>query len=232
MISGGRLDEKKKKEELERRKMLLARMSEDKKKELKVVYEDFQKSVVDFAKNNPKEIRKNTEFRQKFNQLCLDLGVDPMVSKKTIWSELGFGDFYNELAIKVYRICISTRNVNGGMMKVSEVINIYNKKNEEKVTKDDIKRALQTLNSLGTGCFIKGEYIVSVPLEINNDATDLINLGDQHGYVSAPLLQQKMNWNQERFDRAITPMISEGLVWVDAQTGGAPHFFFASMWTK
>jgi len=48
---------------------------------LKVVYEDFQKSVVDFAKNNPKEIRKNTEFRQKFNQLCLDLGVDPMVCK-------------------------------------------------------------------------------------------------------------------------------------------------------
>ena len=48
---------------------------------MKTVYEDFQKSVVDFAKNNPKEIRKNTEFRQKFNQLCLDLGVDPMVCK-------------------------------------------------------------------------------------------------------------------------------------------------------
>jgi len=27
-------------------------------------------------------------------------------------------------------------------------------------------------------------------------------------------------------------MISEGLVWVDAQTGGAPSFFFPSMWAK
>jgi len=26
---------------------------------------------------------------------------------------------------------------------------------------------------------VKGEYIVSVPVEINNDATELINLGDQ-----------------------------------------------------
>ena len=43
------------------------------------MYEDFQKSLVSFAKNNPKEIRKNADFRNKFNHLCLELGVDPLV---------------------------------------------------------------------------------------------------------------------------------------------------------
>ena len=109
-----------------------------------------------------------------------------------------------------------------------------------------------------TDLLVKGDYVVSVPLEINNDATELINVADQvnedkiffliqqYGYVSAPLLATKLNWNEERFERAIVKyssishvfiqiqnqMVAEGLAWVDAQTGGPPHYYFASMWAR
>jgi len=48
-----------------------------------------------------------------------------MISRKTIWSKIGFGDFYNELSIKILEICNKKRSRNGGIMKISDAINDY-----------------------------------------------------------------------------------------------------------
>ena len=64
-----------------------------------------------------------------------------------MWSDIGFGDYYSELAvwlllsflnelidmqkIKIYRILISKRKTNGGLMKISDVIDLYNRRSKD-----------------------------------------------------------------------------------------------------
>ena len=52
-----------------------------------------------FAGKYKDEINSDPNFRRKYNELCDQMGIDPIVSRKTIFSSLGFGDFYNELAV-------------------------------------------------------------------------------------------------------------------------------------
>mmetsp|Transcript_42001 Transcript_42001/g.48716 ORF Transcript_42001/g.48716 Transcript_42001/m.48716 type:complete len:238 (+) Transcript_42001:25-738(+) len=215
------------------KKQAYAQALDQKKAELKKVYEEFQASLLNFAKERPKEIKKNPESRSKFNQMCLDLGIDPMVSKKTMWSDIGFGDYYSELAIKIYRILISKRKTNGGLMKISDVVEVYNKRSkdpEDKIQRDDVKKALESISELGSACTLKGEYICSVPIDLSDDSMDLLTVAEEHGYVSAALLAKARGWPEERFKRQINQMLSEGLVWIDSQAAGGPHYYFPSMW--
>ena len=41
------------------------------------------------------DINKNPELREKFSQLCNNMGIDPIMGRKNLFTDLGFGDFYN-----------------------------------------------------------------------------------------------------------------------------------------
>ena len=49
-------------------------------------------------------------------------------AEKNIWTELGLGDFYHHLAMKVLDICAKTRHTNGGLMKIEDIVNVYKQK--------------------------------------------------------------------------------------------------------
>lgn len=49
-------------------------------------------------------------------------------AEKTMWAELGFGDFYHQLSMNILDICAKNRHRNGGIMKIDEIIAAYWKK--------------------------------------------------------------------------------------------------------
>ena len=62
----------------------------------------FKSNLEAFALSHKKEINSNPEFRRQFQQMCADIGVDPISSNKGFWASLlGVGDFYYELAVSI-----------------------------------------------------------------------------------------------------------------------------------
>lgn len=48
-------------------------------------------------------------------------------AKKNMFTNLGFGDYYQGLAMKILDICAKKRHINGGIMRISNVIDEYNR---------------------------------------------------------------------------------------------------------
>lgn len=44
-----------------------------------------------------------------------------------MWTDLGFGDYYQGLAMKILDICAKRRHLNGGIMRINNVIEEYNR---------------------------------------------------------------------------------------------------------
>ena len=106
----------------------------------------FKEKLEQFALKHKKDINKNPQLRQEFNQMCAKIGVDPLASKSPIkmrldaifislflahkgfWAKLlGVGDFYYELAIQIVDISLKTREINGGLISIREVLQRLNK---------------------------------------------------------------------------------------------------------
>ncbi|KAK5968195.1 Vacuolar-sorting protein SNF8 [Trichostrongylus colubriformis] len=67
--------------------------------------EEFTMRLEQFAHRHRDEIRKNSQFRRHFQEMCASVGVDPLASGKGFWAEkLGVGDFYYELAVQIVEV--------------------------------------------------------------------------------------------------------------------------------
>ena len=65
--------------------------------------EQFRTNLEIFATEHKQDIKKDPEFRKRFQEMCASIGVDPLASGKGFWSNmLDIGDFYYELG-KLYR---------------------------------------------------------------------------------------------------------------------------------
>lgn len=51
--------------------------------------EVFRENLEEFATKHKNEIRKNSQFRKQFQEMCAAIGVDPLASGKGFWSVLG-----------------------------------------------------------------------------------------------------------------------------------------------
>lgn len=51
--------------------------------------EVFRENLEEFASKHKNEIRKNSQFRKQFQEMCAAIGVDPLASGKGFWSVLG-----------------------------------------------------------------------------------------------------------------------------------------------
>lgn len=87
--------------------------------------EVFREKLEEFAIKHKQDIKKNSEFRQQFQQMCAAIGVDPLASGKGFWSVLGMGDFYYELGVQVVEVCLAANH------KTGKIINSVILKNEE-----------------------------------------------------------------------------------------------------
>ncbi|KAG5175153.1 EAP30/Vps36 family-domain-containing protein [Tribonema minus] len=223
--------------------------------------ETFKGHLEDFARKYKKSINQDPAFRQQFQTMCASIGgmgkgrhgalreqcrphncashLDPLASNKGFWAEvLGVGDFYYELAVQITEVCIATRETNGGLMALQELLQRLRARRSKKspaISLDDIKRAIAKLKVLGRGFALvevgKTQMVLSVPRELSNDASAVLQAAEGSGHASVRALCVGLSWTQDRARRALTALAQDGMAWVDEQApGGEPLFFFPSLW--
>lgn len=141
----------------------------------------FQAALRTFANKHRAKILSDPVFRKHFADMCNQVGVDPLGSggRKGLWDFLGVGDWTFTLAVQVVDVCLASRERNGGLMEMDEVIKGVTRlrqgdesksqagalatarqgqmigkktaKDEGAVTASDIERAIRALAPLGCG---------------------------------------------------------------------------------
>ncbi|CAJ0567036.1 unnamed protein product, partial [Mesorhabditis spiculigera] len=190
--------------------------------------DEFTSRLEEFARKHRDEIRKNSQFRRHFQDMCATVGVDPLASGKGFWAEkLGVGDFYYELAVQIVEVCLSTNHLNGGIMTVEEIRNRLmrsrSRYRKETITIDDILRAVDKLKVLGAG-FERiplggGRFLVqSIPGELSMDHLRVLELAEEAAYTTKELVIDRLRWSPARAQSALDHLVKEGLAWTDEQT--------------
>ncbi|KOS21239.1 Vacuolar-sorting protein SNF8 [Escovopsis weberi] len=188
-----------------------------------------------FAATHARDIRSDPAFRAQFARMCAAIGVDPLAASHTragnsgsgsssIWAQLlgkTVNDFYFELAVRVVEVCGATRGENGGLISLRELRN--------KISEDDVRRAVETLKPLGGAYAIltvgRTDYVRSVPRELGTDHAAVVEAAQVLGHVSVGMLRDNLGWEPARGRTAIEDLVGGGLLWVDAQTGGEPEYW-------
>ncbi|GAB9462599.1 hypothetical protein Gpo141_00000087 [Globisporangium polare] len=202
-----------------------------------VQLEMFKTNLEQFAVKYKNNIKKDPEFRKMFQIMCARIGVDPLASKKGFWSELlDVGDFYYELAVQIIEVCIITRPKNGGLIGMSDLLRLLAKKRStttQKITDDDVKRAVKKLSVLGEGFQLiemeERTMVVTVPIVLSQDHATILSLAQNTGgMVNTGILKRELNWDKKRSMLALNVLLREGMTWVDEQTN-EPSYFFPSI---
>lgn len=76
---GGKAAMMAKKKQAEDQAKLGKEMMQQKTVRLRQIYNDFQSNLTQFAEKYKDQINHDSKFRDKFNNMCQDLGVDPMI---------------------------------------------------------------------------------------------------------------------------------------------------------
>ncbi|KAG0147875.1 hypothetical protein CROQUDRAFT_91011 [Cronartium quercuum f. sp. fusiforme G11] len=83
----------------------------------------FQSALKAFALKHGHRIRSDPEFRTAFSSMCAELGVDPLCGgRKGFWDWVGIGDWTFELAVQVVDVCLATRDRNGGLVEIGDLL--------------------------------------------------------------------------------------------------------------
>jgi ESCRT-II complex subunit VPS22 len=208
--------------------------------------EKLEVKLTDFAKQHAKEIQHDPVFRQRFLKMCAPLGVDPLASKQSFWGKvLGMGDFYHELAVKVAEVCLASRARNGGIMSVTEVQDVLEKRrtrlgtttSQAKVSTADIQVAITKLAKLGGGFRTievgKSTMVVSVPTELDNDHMTVMSIANNfqdHG-VKVVQVIELTGWTMDRAERSLKLLLQEGIAWLDTKEG-IDYYWLPSIWQE
>lgn len=247
---------KKKKDDAAKFQAVGRAMEETKMAGVQEVLSNFRTALFEFAQKHKTKINSDPEFRLQFHTMCVSVGVDPLASNKGFWADLlGVGDFYFELAIKVIQICLQTRSANGGIITLKELLTriqqlngaqaVRNSKKKAigtssssgiaEVSGEDLLRAIEKLEILGKGFSIvptnrrDDPLILSVPIEMNRDHSELMAVAQELGYVSDTMMRSLHSWTSERFTQCVGPLLQEGIVWGDLYDG-VWTYWFPSLW--
>ncbi|EFN53961.1 hypothetical protein CHLNCDRAFT_36297 [Chlorella variabilis] len=206
-------------------------VAETKAAVMKAQMAHFKASLEEFALKHKADIRRNPEFRAQFHAMCATAGVDPLASNKGTWNKLlGLGDFYYELGVQVVEGCITSRPITGGFIELSRVHEYVRRRRGSRadpVSEDDLLRAIEKLQGLGSGFGVvrigNRSFVRSVPTEISTDSNTLIELAERSGgYFSLADAVAATGWQEARLRDALGAMAREGLLLIDDQPGAAP----------
>ena len=204
-------------------------MEAEKMSAVKETLDAFKESLSEFAKKHRERINSDPEFRQQFHSMCVSVGVDPLASSKGFWADiLGVGDFYFELGVKIIQACLETRNDNRGLMHMEELMSklksggTFTKASVSirNVSLVDVRKAIEKLAVLGGGFRVVktgngAEFILSVPMELNVDHEELIEEAENNEVIAEETFMRTHGWSKERFHMVISPLLHEGMIWVD-----------------
>jgi len=128
----------------------------------------FQEALGAFADKYRADINRDPVFRHEFLRMARNLGVDPLASSKGFWADkLGVGSFYYDLSVQIVDVCITTREKNGGLLSMTELLKRLAKTREARqklqrrlqcttaavsndITEEDVKRAISKLSVLSS----------------------------------------------------------------------------------
>lgn len=189
---------------------------------------EFTEELERFATLHEKDIQSNPVFRAKFHEMCNKLGVDPLNSRKGVWAKLlpAVGDFYYVLGTRIVEICLGTRPMNGGIISVPELLRKLQRRRDysaENLTGEDVERAVRSLATLGSGFQIVTagnlRLVRSVPVELNEDHTTVLNLCRGTGCVTVSAIRERLVWDDSRATKTVTFLMEKELAWVDVFEG-------------
>lgn len=203
----------------------------------------FRAALTRFATHHRADIRGDPRFRRAFQQMCASIGVDPLAGPRRggWWEEaLGLGDWQSELGVQIVDVCVSTRERNGGLIELAELVRILSRLrgleggsggNDGTITEDDVVRSIQALKALGAGYEVLelelgdghgGRKMVrSVPKELDADQMVVLAVAaEQRGKVDEELLIRGNTWTPERARAVLQNMLlRDGTCWLDEQDG-------------
>lgn len=100
-----------------------AKINAEKLENMRTQMKAFEHHLETFALQHKESIQKDPVFRAQFHNMCARIGVDPLTSRKGLWSDLlGVGDYYYELAVRIIEVCVETRPMNGGLISIDELL--------------------------------------------------------------------------------------------------------------
>jgi len=201
--------------------------------------DQFSAALTHFATHHRADIRRDPRLRHAFQQMCASIGVDPLAGPRRgggWWEEaLGLGDWQSELGVQIVDVCVSSRERNGGIMELSELVRILSRLRGLEgggggaITEEDVVRSIQALKVLGTGYEVLefgseggGRRMVrSVPKELDADQMVVLALAaEQRGRVDEELLVRRNAWTAERARAVLQNMLlRDGTCWLDEQDG-------------
>ncbi|KAJ7219058.1 EAP30/Vps36 family-domain-containing protein [Mycena pura] len=190
----------------------------------------FRTALAHFASTHRDSIRKDPAFRHAFQQMCSSIGVDPLAGPRQggWWAEmLGLGDWQYELSVQIVDVCVSTRDRNGGLIEMDELLRLVRKLRgvtSGQVTEDDIVRSIKTLQPLAVGyqvvALADGRKMVrSVVKELDEDQAVVLAIAQQEGgRIVEDILVTRKGWTRGRARAALDNMLlRDGLCWLDEQ---------------
>ena len=193
----------------------------------------FRESLLRFASTHREDIRKDPNFRHAFQQMCSNIGVDPLAGprKGGWWAEaLDLEDWQYELGVQIVDVCVSTRERNGGLIEMNELVRILTKLRGLEagaITEEDVVRSIKTLKPLGAGYEViemdGGKKMVrSVVKQLDQDQTIVLAVAQAHGgKVDEQMLVREKGWTGARAQTALQNMLlRDGLCWLDEQGEG------------
>jgi len=187
----------------------------------------FTTQLAEFAAAHRADIESNPEFRERFHALCGSVGVDPLTSTKGVWGRLlGVGAFYAELSVRLVAVCGATRSVNGGLIRMNELVSRLNRRvggapPHSTVTAEDVRRAVKRLSALGGGYAVERvggvDAVRSVPGEMSRDVGVVAGLAaDRGGVITSGGGAAATGWGRERTVAGLRGCVEGGFAWVDA----------------
>lgn len=190
----------------------------------------FRTALLHFATVHKDSIRSDPIFRHAFQKMCASIGVDPLAGprKGGWWAEvLGLGDWHYELGVQIVDICVSTRERNGGVIEMGELVHKVSKLRgvlSGVITEEDVIRSIKTLQPLGSGYEVLdvggGKKMVrSVVKELDADqAVVLAEAQLAGGRIVEEILENRRGWTRDRARAALENMLlRDGLCWLDSQ---------------
>ena len=190
----------------------------------------FRNALARFAATHRESIKSDSAFRHAFQQMCSSIGVDPLAGprKGGWWAEmLGMGDWQHELSVQIVDICVSTRERNGGLIEMHELLRLLGKlrgAGATTITEEDVIRGIKTLQPLGAGYQVLDvgggrKMIRSLVKELDEDQTVVLAIAqDEGGRIVEEMLVQRRGWTWERARAALDNMLyRDRLCWLDEQ---------------
>jgi len=220
-------------------------LAETQLKQLSGQLEQFRTNLETFATEHKQEIRRDPEFRRRFQEMCAQIGVDPLASGKGFWSNmLDIGDFYYELGVQIVEVCMANQHKTGGLMELGEIRNKLissrgKSQHHQNISIDDLLRATKKLKVLGTGFTViplkSGRYLVqSVPGEMSLDQLSVLEQAEKfRGMVTEEILRDNLTWEKQRSSLILDQMLGSGQLWLDSQgSNGYKQYWAPSIFTS